>query len=256
MFLIDCHTHLDQYPDEEISPILQRASDVNVKVIVSAGSNLSSSKRSVTLSIAHTTVYAGVGIHPTELQGPISKITYRDLQNLVSTSERVVCISEIGLDFLPTSPDRTMQYQALRAQIGLARENCLPIISHSRESNSEILRILREEHADEVGGVMHYFQGSKSIANEAINLGFYISFARTLLRFPELQELARDIPLNSIVLETDAAPQPFKKYRYNWTEPRHVKDIAEKLAALKGITVEEVAQTTTTNIKRLLKLTH
>ena len=99
---------------------------------------------------------------------------------------------------------------------------------------------------------MHYFQADEATAREAIDSGFLISLARPLLRLPELQEVVRDLPVESIVLETDAAPQPFKKYRHNWTEPRHVKDVAEKLAELKGITLEEVAHTTTGNLTRLL----
>ena len=103
-------------------------------------------------------------------------------------------------------------------------------------------------------GVMHYFQGDKETAREAIESGFHISLARPLLRLTELQEVARELPLESIVLETDAAPQPFKKYRHNWTEPRHVRDVAEKLAELKGISLEEVARVTTDNLTRILKL--
>ena len=99
---------------------------------------------------------------------------------------------------------------------------------------------------------MHYFQADLSIAREAIDCGLLISLARPLLRLPELQEVAKVLPLESLVLETDAAPQPFKKYRFNWTEPRHVKDVAEKLAELKGIPLEQVVEVTTGNLTRLL----
>ena len=159
----------------------------------------------------------------------------------------MVCISEIGLDFMPDSPDHQVQDQVFRAQIRLAKSLKLPIIFHSRESHPEVFRTLREEDAGAVGGVMHYFQGDEPTARAAIDGGFFISLARPLTRLPELQEVARNIPLANIVLETDAYPQPFKKYRHNWTEPRHVREVAQCLADLKGITLEEVAETTTRN---------
>ena len=160
------------------------------------------------------------------------------------------------MDFLPESPDHQIQYQVFREHIRLARSLKLPIIFHSRESHPEIFQTLREEHAEEVGGIMHYFQADEATAREAIDCGFFISLARPLLRLPELQEVAKIIPMDNIVLETDAAPQPFKKYRHNWTEPRHVLPVAQQLAELKGITVEEVAQVTTRNLTRLLGLEH
>ena len=189
-----------------------------------------------------------------QVESPVDEETYRTLHALASSNPKVVCISEIGLDFLPESPDRELQYQAFREQIRLARELHLPIIFHSRESHPEVLRTLQEEKGYDVGGVMHYFQADERTAKAAIDLGFLVSLARPLLRLPELQQVARDLPLKSIVLETDAAPQPFKKHRHNWTEPRHVLDVAHKLAEIKGITAEEVAQATTDNLTRLLKI--
>ena len=199
-------------------------------------------------------LHAGVGIHPMQVEGPVDEEAYRTLHDLTTSNPKVVCISEIGLDFLPESPDRELQYQAFREQIRLARELQLPVIFHSRESHPEVLRTLQKEKGYDVGGVMHYFQADEKTAKAAIDLGFLVSLARPLLRLPELQEVARDLPLKSIVLETDAAPQPFKKHRHNWTEPRHVLDVAHKLAEIKGITAEEVAQATTDNLTRLLKL--
>ena len=155
-------------------------------------------------------------------------------EGLAKGNPKVVCISEIGLDFLPTSPDREVQFQVFREQIRLALDLKLPIIFHSRESHPEVLATLQEEGAGDVGGVMHYFQGDEATARQAIECGFFISLARPLLRLPELQEVATVIPLENIVLETDAAPQPFKKYRSNWTEPRHTETVARRLAELQG----------------------
>ena len=99
---------------------------------------------------------------------------------------------------------------------------------------------------------MHYFQADEATAREAIDCGFFISLARPLTRLSEVQEAAKAVPLENIVLETDAAPQPFKKYRTNWTEPRHVAEVARCLADIKGISVEEVAAVTTVNLRRML----
>ena len=254
MLLADSHTHLDQYPLAEIPDILERAQQARVGLIICAGTTIASSRACIELSRAYGPTFAGVGIHPMEVKGPIDGAVYSSLRDLALNNPKVVCISEIGLDFLPESPDRELQYQAFREQIRLARELKLPIIFHSRESHPEVIRTLREEKGYEVGGVMHYFQADEATAREAIDSGFFVSLARPFLRLPELQEVAKGLPLESIVLETDAAPQPFKKYRHNWTEPRHVFDVAEKLAELKGIELDQVMEATTGNLKRLLKL--
>ena len=197
-------------------------------------------------------MYAGVGVHPMDLTGPIDEHAYRTLHSLVTSTNRVVTISEIGLDFMEGMPDRAVQYQAFREQIRLARELELPIVFHSREAHAETLKVLREERAYEVSGAMHYFQGDLGTARQAIDLGFYISLARPLLRLPHLQEVAALLPLESIVLETDAAPQPFKAKRENWTEPRHLRTIVEILSELQHKPVEEVEEAVAANVQRLL----
>ena len=252
----DCHTHLDQYPAAEMSEILGRAREASVAFAVCAGTTLSSTQDCIDLAETHESLYAGVGIHPMEAREEVTDQVYSELERMAKSSAKVVCISEVGLDFLPTSPARDTQDQVFREHIRLARSLKLPIIFHSRESHPEVFQVLREEQAGEVGGAMHYFQADEATAREAIDCGFYISFARPLTRLPELQDVAKIIPLENIVLETDAAPQPFKKYRTNWTEPRHVQSVAQTLAEIKGIPVEEVARVTTGNLARLLGLEH
>ena len=250
----DCHTHLDQYAPAELPGILERAGEAGVGFAVCAGTTLESTRACVELSSRYGPLYAGVGIHPMEAHRLIDEETLDELERLATGSSKVVCVSEIGLDFLPTSPDHEVQFQVFREQIRLARRLKLPIIFHSRESHPEVLRILREERAGDVGGAMHYFQSDEATARAAIDCGFFISLARPLLRLPELQEVARSLPLEHIVLETDAAPQPFKKHRTNWTEPRHVHAVAQCLAEVKGITLDEVAAITTRNLTGLLGL--
>ena len=254
VLLGDCHTHLDQYPLAEMPEILERARESGVAFAVCAGTTLQSTQACIDLAEQHPPLYAGVGIHPMEAREPVTDEVYAELERMAKSSSKVVCISEVGLDFLPTSPDHATQHQVFREHIRLARSLKLPIIFHSRESHPEVFKVLREESAGEVGGAMHYFQGDEDTAREAIDCGFYISLARPLTRLPELQDVAKAIPLENIVLETDAAPQPFKKYRTNWTEPRHVQSVAQTLAEIKGIPVEEVARVTTGNLARLLRL--
>jgi TatD DNase family protein len=256
ILLGDAHTHLDQYAPEEIPGIVRRAEEAHVGFIVCAGTTLDSTVACIRMSQQYDIFYAGVGIHPMEARQRVDDDTYRRLEALAQENARVVCISEVGLDYLPESPDHEIQDQVFRQQIRLARSLSLPIIFHSRESHAEVFRLLRQEQAGDVGGAMHYFQGDEATAREAIDCGFFISLARPLLRLPELQEVARTIPLRHIVLETDAFPQPFKKYRHSWTEPRHVLEVAQKLADLKEVSLSEVAEITSQNLAGLLKLEH
>ena len=253
----DAHTHLDQYEQfapDEIPAILQRAREAGVGYILLAGTTLESTERCVALANGQPMFYAGVGIHPMHAYDPVDDALYARLETLARDNPRVVCISEVGLDYLPDSPDHAVQDQVFRQHIHLAKSLNLPIIFHSRESHPAVFKILREENAGQVGGAMHYFQGDLDTARAAIDAGFYISLARPLTRLPELRAVARQIPLDNIVLETDAYPQPFKKHRHNWTEPRHLAEVAQCLAAVKGISVDEVAEVTTANLSRLLRL--
>ena len=250
--LADCHTHLDSYPPEEIEGILQRAHQAGVGLIISAGTTLDSSLECIRLAARFPSVFAGVGIHPMDIKAPVDEDTYNRLKELAASSNKVLVISEIGLDFMEGTPDRDLQYQAFREQIRLARELRLPIEFHTREAHHETLRVLQEEQAYQVGAIMHYFQADEATANRCIDLDFYISLARPLLRLPHLQELVAKLPMERIVLETDSYPQPFKRKRDSWTEPRHVRTVAEKVAELKRLSLEEVEHITTGNLLRLL----
>lgn len=249
--LIDSHTHIDQYAIEEIPEIVQRASQARVGMVIVAGTTLESSQNAVSLSHEYPIVYAGVGIHPTEIKESLTAAHIDNLQQLAS-DRRVVVWSETGLDYLPDSPPKELQIEIFRTQIQLAKQAKLPLVIHSREAHEDMLRILAEERAGEVGGIFHYFQGDIGTAEAAMDLGFDISMAKPLLRLEELQEVARKLPLQRVVLETDSFPQPFKKYRERWTEPWHLPQVAEKLAELHSISFEEVVETTTANVLRIL----
>ena len=255
--LVDSHTHLEQYPDYELDAILARSRDARVQAIFLAGTTVLDSHRTAYLASQYRNLFAGVGVPPTEVFSLWTPHTLGELEAILNESNRVLAISEIGLDFTVPPDSFPSQYSAFREQIELARKVDLPIIFHSREDSSsegkhdETLRLLREEKAWEVGGIMHYFQASRHVADQCLDLGFYISLGKPLLRSTSLQETAREIPLNSIVLETDSYPQPFKARRELWTEPKDVLEVATKLADIRRITLEEVAYTTTQNMLRL-----
>ncbi len=259
--LSDSHIHLAYGAGTLRSTCLNRRSDATGEVSITASATLASARRRVELARTFPTVYAGIGIHPMRLREPLAPDAYDTLRELAASSPRVVVISETGLDFLPNAPDRPRQEEAFRLQLRLARELGLPVNWHSQVPepgvpglHSETLRVLKEEGAGELGGIMHYFQADESTAWAAIEGGFYISFAKPLLRLPHLPEVARRIPLEHIVLETDAGPQRWKENRADWTEPKDIPLIAGRLAELKGVSVEEVARVTTANLKRLLRL--
>ena len=247
----DCHTHLDKYDAAELPGLLERAAEVGVTSVILAGTTVESTRECIGLAAQFDAFYAGVGIHPCQAYERVDDARYAELE-VLARAPKVVCISEVGLDYLPESPDHAVQDQVFRQHIRLAKGLNLPIIFHSREAHSACFQVLREEQAGDVGGAMHYFQADEATAREAIDCGFYISLARPLTRLPEVQEAVRAIPLENIVLETDAYPQPFKKYRHNWTEPRHVAEVAQCLAEVKGVSVEEVAAVTTANFRKMV----
>ena len=258
-YLADSHTHLDQFQPEEVPDILQRAADSGVELVVTAGVTEESSLKCVDLANRYGSVYAGIGIHPMDITEPMSAAAYQRFHSMALASPKVVCISEVGLDFSEGMPDLEMQILVLRQHVRLARELDLPVIFHSREypgrmdDHYRTLQVLQEENVQDVGGAMHYFQWDADIAKMCLAMDIAVSIGKPLLRLPQLQETVRDIPMDSIVLETDSYPQYFKRNRMRWTEPKDIKDVAEKLAELKGLSANEVAKATTDNLLRILK---
>jgi TatD DNase family protein len=250
--MVDGHTHIDQYDPSELADLLSRAHEAGVGLIIAAGTTVASCNSILEIADQHPMVHAGVGLHPADLTGRVDAATEAELRR-IAAHPKVVEWSETGLDYMPNSPPLDVQQEAFRIQIRLAKEFGLPLVTHSREADEDTVRILREEGASEVGGAWHYFGGSEALAEQAMALGFYISLAKPLLRIEELQQVAAKLPLERIVIETDSFPQPFKKYRERWTEPWHLRQVAEKLAELQGTDVETVARVTTGNYLRMLK---
>ena len=195
--LFDIHTHISQFDNAELQPMIDRWESNNVQFVVSAGTNPHDSRESIKLSRKYKQIYAGIGLHPTEITDDY-KSQINEIFDLID--EQVITVSEIGLDYLPNSPDIKTQKYCFTSQIELSYQYKLPIVFHMRESNQDSIKLLEENKGKIVGGASHYFQGSLNDAKRLIDLGMYLSFAKPILRDKTLQDIASKIPLDNIVL--------------------------------------------------------
>jgi TatD DNase family protein len=249
--LVDTHAHLDsgQFRDGR-EAVITRARAEGVGTILTVGCDLDSSRTALELARSFPGVHASVGIHPHDA-ATADATTLAALRELASPPE-VVAIGETGLDFYRDRAPRDLQRNAFRAQIRLARELAKPLIVHDRDAHGEVLAILQEEGAGEVGGVMHCFSGDLELARACAALGFFISFAGPLT-YPNstLRAVAAGLPIDVMLVETDCpylAPQPWRGKR---CEPAYVRATAAALAAIKGLSLEDVARVTSLNAFRL-----
>lgn len=202
------------------------------------------------LAADHPNIYASVGVHPDYEDTPEPSI---DTLTELSRRDKVVAIGETGLDYFRVSGDLEWQRTRFRTHIRAARECGKPLVIHTRSAAADTLAIMREERAGEAGGVMHCFTESWDVARGALDLGFHISFSGivTFKNAQEIKDVARRVPLDRMLIETDSpylAPVPF---RGKLNEPAYVRYVAEEIARLRDISVEEVAAATSTNFFRL-----
>ena len=197
-------------------------------------------------------IFASIGVHPDDRSGEEP-----DVARLVALADhaRVVAIGETGLDYYRVEGDTEWQRERFRTHIRAARQIGKPLIVHTREAAADTLRILQQEAAAEVGGVMHCFTETTEVARRAMEMNFLISFSGivTFKSAAALKEVARDVPLESMLIETDSpylAPVP---YRGRTNQPAYVRFVAEEIARIKGISMESVAEATTANFFRLFK---
>ncbi|OIQ87539.1 putative deoxyribonuclease YcfH [mine drainage metagenome] len=248
---IDSHCHLD-FPDliKDIDVILgnMRTSSVTHALCVSV--RLETFPQVLGLAEQHDNLYASVGVHPDyELE---TEPTQAELVRLAQ-HPKVVAIGETGLDYYRLTGDLDWQRDRFRTHIRAARECGKPLIIHTRSAAADTLRIMAEEDAGHIGGVMHCFTENLQIAEAAIDLGFHISFSGivTFKNAAVIKEVARSIPLEKILIETDSpylAPAP---HRGKTNQPAFVKHVAEEIALLRGITLEEVGEATSYNFRQL-----
>lgn len=253
-FLIDSHCHLDMTNyKEDLETILARAKAKGVHSIISIGIDEKSSLAAVELAKKYSMIKATVGVHPHDVD-QIDNSTYTRLQNLVSNNrEHIVGYGEIGLDYAKQYSDPTIQKIAFREQLCIAKELELPVIIHDRDAHKDTLEILRQAGPFPNGGVMHCFSGDTHLAEQVIELGFYISIPGvvTFKNGTVLQEIATQTPLQSLILETDGpflAPVPWRGKR---NEPAYLLYTAQKIAELRQISLEEVADQTNRNTQKL-----
>jgi TatD DNase family protein len=249
---IDAHCHLDdeQFADD-LDAVITRAEQAGVQAMITAGVDVESSRRVIALAEKHNRVYAVVGIHP-QRADTLNNENLAAIRELAS-QRKVVGIGEIGLDFYwSNNPLRETQIKNFVAHLDLAAELGKPVVIHNRNADDALMEILRQRKTPR--GILHCFSGDLSMAREAINLGFLISFAGnvTFKNATRLQEIARALPLEKIIIETDA---PYlSPVRGKRNESANVARVAEKIAEVKNIAAAMVAQTTTQNSMRLFGL--
>lgn len=250
--LFDTHAHLNaEQFEEDLKDVIERAKQEGVGNMVIVGFDRPTITKAMELVEKYEFMYASVGWHPVDA----IDMTNDDLAWIeeLASHPKVVALGEMGLDYYWDKSPKEIQKEVFRKQIRLAKKVKLPIIIHNREATADIVNILREEGASEVGGIMHCFSGSVEVAEECIQMNFHISLGGpvTFKNARKPKEVAEAIPLEKLLIETDCpylAPHPYRGKR---NEPSYVKLVAEQIAEIKGISFEVVAEKTTDNAKKL-----
>lgn len=248
--LADSHLHLDRYSDEHAGLLLQRARQAGVTRFLTIGVDLASSERAITLAQQDAGIFAAVGWHPAFLQSGFSLSEQERLRALAQRSSKVVAIGEAGIDLVDAQTPLELQQQAFSLQLQLAQEMNLPLILHQQAAERACQELLQSASPAR-GVIVHYFVGDLASAQRWLDLGCTLSVGRPVTR-PEhaaLREAIAAVPLERLLLETDTYPLPGRA-----TEPAHLRQIAEAVAALKNVPLEKVAEQTTANFCRLLRI--
>ena len=254
VMFIDSHCHLD-FPDLQADQRnvlnLMRENAVTHALTISTTLKTFPAVRAV--AEANANIWCSAGVHPDE-QVDDHEPTVEELLGLAA-HPKVVAIGETGLDYFRLAEPLDWQRERFRIHIRAAIACAKPLVIHTRNAHADTLRLMREENANKAGGVMHCFTETQAVADAAMDMNFYISFSGivTFKSAKDLKEVAKHVPLNRMLIETDSpylAPMP---YRGKMNQPGYVKHVAEHIAELRGITVEEVAQATTANFFALFK---
>ena len=256
---IDSHAHIEgEEFDADREAVIQRALDAGVEIIVCVGDGevaADSHDAAFRLAEQYAFIYTTVGVHPHEARLLDDSLNAK-LKDL-SQHPKVIAWGEIGLDYHYDNSPRDVQREAFKKQLRMARERGLPVSIHTREAEADTLAILGEEWKDSgLGGVIHCFAGTRSFAEAAIDIGFYISFSGvvTFKKAEDLRETARALRLDKLLIETDSpflAPAPYRGRR---NEPAYVVETAKSIAEVRSLGVEDFARVTSANFKQLFKL--
>lgn len=251
--LIDSHAHLEMKEfDSDRREVIERARQAGIDCIVTVGTNLSLSRKALSIACQYENIYATVGVHPHDVSAVCDK-TFDELK-VLAKDPKVVAYGEIGLDYFRNLSPREKQIEMFGRQLELAAELKLPVIIHDRDAHEETLSLIKSSGVRR--GVFHCFSGDWAMARQCIDLGFYISVPGvvTFDKSKVLQEVVRQAPIDSIFLETDCpylAPVPHRGKR---NEPSFIIHTAKKVSEIKGMTWEDVAQTAARNTRKLFGL--
>jgi len=251
--LTDAHCHLNELSPEELAGVLARAraNGVSRFIAIGAGYGLEANEQTLKIARSQPDIQCALGMHPHDAQLVTDEV-FADLKRL-SADPIVRAIGEIGLDYHYEHSPRQIQRDVLVRFIHLAKELGKPIVIHDRDCEDECIDILRSEGANKIGGMVHCFTGSEALARKYLDLGFIVSFTGiiTFKKSDALRDVVKMVPLDRLTVETDSpflAPMP---HRGKKNEPAHVRLVAEAVAAIKGLTFEEVSEATQTNVERL-----
>lgn len=257
--LIDTHTHLDDARyDSDREAMIARARDAGVEAFVTIGCDLATSRAAIGLADRYPFVYASIGVHPHEVKH-IGDMWYDEFRRL-AMHKKVVAYGEIGLDYHYNHSSPKDQRNRFREQVALARELKLPVIIHTREAQEDTIAILKEEKASDVGGVFHCFSGDAWLAKDALDLGFYLSFSGVLTfqNAAVLRDIAKTVPLDRLLIETDCPYLTPVPHRGKRNEPAYVSLVAGQLAQIFSsdptLSTDTIGRITTENAKRLFKI--
>lgn len=257
-YFVDTHCHLDDTKYEnDRDAVVKKAKEAGVKYIVNIGTTVETSKKSIELAEKYEEVFASVGIHP-HYSDEVTEDVFLELENLAK-NKKVVAIGETGLDYHRNISSAVKQEEVFRRLIQLAYKISLPLILHCRDGEMDLLKILKEEDAQEIGGVLHCFSGDKELLQECLSMGFYIAVGGAVT-FPvkssrnRLVEAVKEIPLDRLLIETDAPYLAPQSHRGERNESAYICDIAKKIASIKNIRLEDVERKTFINAQCVFKI--
>ena len=254
--LFDTHAHL-HFPDlvEDLDGVLERARAAGVTGMVTIGTDRETNPAAVALAERLDAVYATVGIHPHDA-AEATPADFEAMERLARGSAKVVALGEMGLDFFRNLSPPDVQAAVFRRQLDMARRLGRPVVIHCRDAHPEALAILADERVGEVGGVMHCFSADVTVAGRCLDLGLYVSLAGpvTYKNARALPEVARFVPADRLVLETDCPFLPPHPHRGQRNEPAWVAITAAHVAALRGVTLETLGPMVTENARRLFRI--
>ena len=254
--LFDSHAHLnDKRFDEDREELINSLKAKGVDLVINPGACIETSKSSVDLANKYDFIYAAVGVHPHDV-GEMIEEDIETLRKLALENEKVKAIGEIGLDYYYDNSPREIQKKWFKRQIELANELKLPIIIHDRDAHGDTFEIIKNTKSPEIGCVLHCYSGNVELAKEYVKMGCYISIPGTVTfkNNKKTREVAKEIPLEYLLIETDSpymAPEPHRGKR---NDPSLVQFVADKIAQEKGISYEQVCEATKENAKRFFNI--